>query len=99
MAGNLSSSPTGVQSHVTTRGTTSITTNTRVRTTQGYVGLVTDTVLFPTGTGTWILSNQRVRVNNMPTLGKSSIGISTDSGMVPTGTMTVVQGDSRTKGM
>lgn len=99
MAGQTSSAPTGVQSHVAKRGTTSISTNSRVRTTQGYVGLVTDTVVFPGGTGMWFLSNQRVRVNNMPTLGKSSIGISTDAESVSTGTMIVVQGDSRSEGM
>lgn len=99
MAGKISSFPAGVQSHTAERGTTSITTNSRVRTTQGYVGLVTDTVLFAGGTGLWFLSNQRVRINNMPTLGKSSIGISTDAETLLTGTMTVAQGDTRSNGM
>jgi hypothetical protein len=97
MAGKLLSSPTGVQAHLPLRGTSSITTNTRVRTSLGYVGLVTDTVVFSGGTGMWFLSNQRVRVNNMPTIGASSVGISVIG--QSQGTMTVVQGDSRIEGM
>ncbi|KIG17900.1 hypothetical protein DB30_02523 [Enhygromyxa salina] len=55
--------------------------------------------MFAGGTGLWFLSNQRVRVNNMPTLGTNSVGVSVDAETQLTGTMTVVQGDTRGNGM
>jgi hypothetical protein len=97
MAGKISSFASGTQSHIGARASATISTNTRVRTTRGFVGLVTDAVIFPAGTGLWFLPNQRVRVNNMPTLG-SATGISVNADQ-SVGTMMVVEGDVRVDGM
>lgn len=99
MAGKISSFPSGVQSHDGKRGVASISTNSRARTTRGFIGLVTDTVLYPGGTGMWFMPNQRVRVNNIPTLGSSSVGISTTAQPNSVGTMLVVEGDGRNDAM
>lgn len=99
MAGKISSFPAGVQSHDGSRGVSTITTNSRARTTRGFIGLVTDTVIFATGTGVWFMPNQRVRVNNIPMIGNSSIGISTSTVPPITGTMIVVEGDGRGSAM
>lgn len=95
MAGKISSFSSGVQSHDGLRASTRISTNTRARTTRGYIGLVTDAIVFPGGTGVWFMPNQRVRVNNMPTISSSSVGVSTDTESGVTGTMIVVEGDGR----
>jgi hypothetical protein len=100
MAGKLSTFPSGVQSHELTRGISRISTNSRARTTRGFIGLVTEVVLFPgpNGTGaigTWFMPNQRVRVNNIPTIGRNSVGISVSTEDGTTGTMIVVEGEGR----
>jgi len=95
MAGKISSFTTGVQSHDALRASARISTNTRARTARGFIGLVTDAIVFPGGTGLWFMPNQRVRVNNVPTISSSSVGISTDTETGVSGTMTVVQGDGR----
>lgn len=95
MAGKISSFPAGVQSHESSRASTRISTNSRARTTRGYIGLVTDAVVFPGTTGVWFMPNQRVRVNNIPTISSSSVGISTNTQSGVSGTMTVVEGDGR----
>ncbi|MFO7561130.1 MAG: hypothetical protein R6X02_00700 [Enhygromyxa sp.] len=99
MAGKISSFPSGVQSHESSRGASFISTNSRVRTTRGRVGLVTDVVLFPGATGVWFMPNQRVRVNNIPTIGSSSVGISTNTQSGVFGTMQVVEGEGRNDAM
>jgi hypothetical protein len=99
MAGKICKFPAGVQSHDLQRGLAFISTNTRARSTRGQVALVTDTVIFANGTGRWITSNQRVRINNIPTIGTSSIGISVTLQPNTTGTMIVVQGDDRIDAM
>ena len=95
MAGKISSFPSGVQSHELTRGISRISTNSRARTTRGFIGLVTEVMLFPDATGTWFMPNQRVRVNNIPTIGRNSVGISVSTEDGTTGTMIVVEGEDR----
>lgn len=99
MAGKISSFSSGIQGGPE-RGTSSLTTNTRVKTTTGHVGLITDVVLFGGGTGAWFLSNQRVRVNGAPTIGASSVGVYTPTQPgPPPATMVVADADARGKGM
>lgn len=99
MAGKLSSPSSGIQGGPD-RASASITTNTRVKTSGGYVGLVTDVVLFPSGTGVWMVGNQRVKINGIPTVGASSAGTFTPTQQpAPSVPMMVVNGDPRSDGM
>jgi hypothetical protein len=99
MAGKLSSSSSGIQGGPGVASAT-ITTNTRAKTSAGYIGLITDMVVFPTGTGVWMLGNQRVKINGIPTVGASSAGTFTQTNPVPLSTpMMVVNGDPRSDGM
>jgi hypothetical protein len=98
MAGKLSTRSSGIQAGPNL-GTASITINTRAKTAAGYVGLVTDVVLFPSGTGVWMVGNQRVKVNNIPTVGASATGTFTPSGPGSPLPMLVVNGDPRSSGM
>jgi hypothetical protein len=97
MAGQISSFASGLQGADGSRATSVISTNTRVKTTRGYVGLVTDSVLFPTTTGLWFFPNQRVRISNTPTISKSSVGVYPDA--ITPGAMMVVEGDSNSDAM
>lgn len=99
MAGKLSSSSSGIQGGPVLASAT-VTTNTRVKTPGGYIGLVTDMVLFPTGTGVWMVGNQRVKINGIPTVGASSAGTFTPTNLLePPAPMLVVNGDPRSDGM
>jgi hypothetical protein len=98
MAGKLSSGSSGIQGGPD-RGSATITTNTRVKTSGGYVGLITDVVLFPGGTGAWMLGNQRVKINGIPTVGASSAGTFTPPLPELPAPMLVVDGDPRSDGM
>lgn len=92
MAGGIASFPSGVQT-IVYRATATLSSNHRVKTSMGPVMLVTDVVLFGPLPGTWLLANQRVFVNGVPTIGQSSVGVySTQLGSYP---MTVVQTDGR----
>jgi hypothetical protein len=94
MAGKLSSSSSGIQGGPVLASAT-VTTNTRVKTPGGYIGLVTDMVLFPTGTGVWMVGNQRVKINGIPT-----VGTFTPANLLePPAPMLVVNGDPRSDGM
>jgi hypothetical protein len=99
MAGKISSFASGVQSSYGTRATSRISTNSRAQTTRGYIGLVTDVISFPGLTGLWFMPNQRVRVNNIPTVGINSVGIWVRNNGIATGTMIVVEGDGRGNAM
>jgi hypothetical protein len=98
MAGKLSSSSSGIQGGPAVASAT-ITTNTRAKTAGGYIGLATDTVLFPTGTGVWMLGNQRVKINGIPTVGASSAGTFSQPAPPVSAPMLVVNGDPRSDGM
>ena len=98
MAGKLSSHSSGIQAGPIV-ASSSVTTNFRVKTAAGYVGLITDVVLFPSGTGVWMVGNQRVKINNIPTVGASSAGTFTPSGPGSPLPMLVVNGDPRCSGM
>jgi hypothetical protein len=99
MAGKISSFPMGVQSHASERGVGVLSTNSRARTTRGFIGVVTDMVSFTSATGLWFMPNSRVRVNNTPTIGASSVGVSTSTVDPSSGTMTVIEGDERVDAM
>ena len=99
MAGQTQSSPTGVQDSTGARATAAIGPNQRVRTTSGRLGTGLDQVLFggPSITGTWIMTDQRVRVGGAPTVSASSAGVTVAAGSPSSFTMMVVQGDSRVR--
>jgi hypothetical protein len=92
MAGGIASFPSGVQSGSGFRSTSALSTNTRVSTAMGPVILVTDVMLFQFEVGTWLIPNQRVFVNGVPTIGQTSVGVATFIVQLP---MTVVQTDGR----
>lgn len=98
MAGGIASFPSGVQVG-SVRGASAISTNSRVMTSMGPVMLVTDVVILGVATGTWLLSNQRVFVSGIPTIGQTSVGTAMLQGGIPVGAMTVVQADSRVSAM
>jgi len=98
MAGKISSFSNGIDGGGS-RATAVLTTNTRVKTARGFVGLVTDAVTFPDGTGMWFLPNQRVLINGVPTIGSSSAGIYVPPSPEPPVTMMVVEGDPKTDAM
>lgn len=95
MAGKISSSASGVQGADGTRASAALSTNSRVRTSRGFVGLVSDVVVFPAAVGLWLIPNQRVRVSNMPTIGASSVGVYLHPNPNQAGLMQVVEGDPR----
>ncbi|PRP92667.1 hypothetical protein [Enhygromyxa salina] len=98
MAGKISSFASGLQGADGARAATVISTNTRVQTTRGFIGLVTDSVIFPATTGVWFLSNQRVTVNNTPTIG-ASVGVYPHPVPGSSGAMLGVESDSRVDAM
>lgn len=93
MAGKASSFASGLQGADGARASTVITTNTRVKTTRGYVGLASDSVVFPATTGKWLLANQRVRVNNIPTVSASAVGVYPHPIQASSGAMLAVETD------
>jgi hypothetical protein len=96
MAGGIASFPSGVQVFGIP-ATSAITTNSRVTTSMGPVMLVTDVVQFGPFPGTWLVPNQRVFVNGVPTIGQTSVGAMNFLGTpVP---MSVVQTDGRVSAM
>jgi hypothetical protein len=96
MAGGIASFPGGVQSGLGFRAASALSTNSRVLTGMGPVMLVTDVMIFVAETGTWLIPNQRVFVNGVPTIGQTSIGSTLFGGQAPvTIPMTVVQTDGR----
>jgi hypothetical protein len=98
MANKLVTFPSGVQSGATGGvGLSVITTNQRVKTPMGPVGLLTDVVTFAGGTGTWFFANQRVKVSGTPTLSTTSLGQAIEFQLA--GPMTVIMGDPRVAGM
>lgn len=99
MAGKVSSFASGIQGADGARATAVISTNTRVKTTRGYMGLITDSVVFPDTTGLYFLANQRVRVNNMPTISASAVGVYPHPIPGSSGAMLVVEADGRVDAM
>jgi hypothetical protein len=88
--------------HVSAAGspaTAFVTTNSRVRSALGALGLVTDALQFagPLVAGTWAMGNSRVKVNGLPTVGVGSTGVATGAAGA-TGPVTVLGGDPRVGG-
>jgi len=80
-----------------------VTANTRVQTSTGYVGLVTDIVQFAgTSTiGNWVAGALRMTVNGIPVINASATGLSflvAPPVTTPTGAMQVTVPDSRAQG-
>lgn len=76
-----------------------VTSNTRVKSATGAVGIQTDVVQFsgPMVTGAWTVAAVRCKVNQVPVINQSSTGQAA-SPAPATAPMTVTQGDSRVKG-
>lgn len=76
-----------------------VSTNTRVRSQTGFLGLQTDVVQFsgPMATGTWVTGATRVFVNSLPVVLQSSTGTAV-SPAPASAPMTVVSGDTRVSG-
>lgn len=98
MASKLVSFPSGIQSGATGGiGSAVVSTNQRARTAMGPLGLSTDVVIFAGGTGTWLFTNQRVRVSGTPTVSTTSVGQAVE--FQQAGPMTVIMGDPRVAGI
>jgi hypothetical protein len=76
-----------------------VTTNTRVKTQTGYLGLATDVLQFsgPMVTGAWTATNSRVCVNHVPTVSSASTGLASNPSPA-SAPVTVTTGDSRVSG-
>jgi hypothetical protein len=102
MAGPVQALTQGIQDGTAVPAASRVTLNTRVQTTTGFVGLLGDVVAFPgpSTVGSWVMPNQRVLVNGVPTIGSASTGLAIVPALVPvTVPMLVVQGDSRVSAM
>jgi hypothetical protein len=77
-----------------------ITTNTRVKTQLGFVGLATDVLQFsgPMVTGSWTSANARVKVNGTPTVSATATGVASNPSVPSSAPVTVSSGDPRAKG-
>jgi hypothetical protein len=77
-----------------------VTTNTRVKTQLGPVGIATDVLQFggPMVTGLWTVTNSRVKVNGIPTVSTTGTGTATNPGTGATAPVTVTSGDPRASG-
>lgn len=93
----------GVLNGASAPATSKVTTNTRVTTTAGPVGIITDVMQFsgPMVVGNWVVGASRVFVNSVPVVNQVSTGLSVGPPppLLPSGPMTVAQGDPRVKGM
>jgi hypothetical protein len=82
-----------------------VSTNTRVQTATGYVGLVSDIVSFAgtSTTGNWVVGATRMTVNGVPVINASAQGLSfllaPPAPPVPTSPMHTAVPDSRAQGM
>lgn len=77
-----------------------VTTNSRVKTQVGPLGLATDLVQFggPMVSGLWSAANSRVMVNHVPTVSTTSSGTAVNPATPASGPMTVASGDPRASG-
>ena len=77
--------------------TAKVTTNARVKTTAGPLGVIADVMQFPGPpvVGNWVVGSARVQVMGMPVINQSSTGTSFTVVPAPAGPMTVTQGDPR----
>jgi len=81
--------------------TAKVTTNTRVQTATGPIGIIADVVQFPgpAVVGNWVAGCTRVQIMGMPAINQASTGTSFTVVPAPAGPMTVTQGDARAQGM
>jgi hypothetical protein len=77
-----------------------VTTNRRVKTQLGPVGIATDILQFggPMVTGFWTVTNGRVSVNGIATVSTTGTGTATNPGTGATAPVTVTSGDPRAGG-
>jgi hypothetical protein len=99
--GPTSTTPLGVQDATGKRAVSSVTPNTRVKASSGFLATVADQLLFPdppgpSTFGIWLVGDARVRVCGIPSVSVGSIGLSFKSpSLPPVGPLTVVQPDPR----
>ena len=76
-----------------------VTTNSRVKTQAGPLGIATDILQFsgPMVTGAWTVTNTRVSVNRIPTVSTASTGTAV-SAVPASAPVTVTMGDPRVSG-
>lgn len=98
MSGGILGTPIGIQDGTGVPAAAMVGANARVQVTTGLVGLVTDMLSFPgpSTIGNWFSGNQRVLVNNVPTVGLSATGQAIVPGTPPVpGPARVAVPDSR----
>jgi predicted anti-sigma-YlaC factor YlaD len=76
-----------------------VTTNTRVKTQMGALGIATDVLSFPGPmvTGAWTVTNTRVKVGQIPTVSTASVGVAT-SPLPASAPVSVTMGDTKVSG-
>jgi hypothetical protein len=103
MAGGLQAGFQSVSDGMGTPAAAIVTVNSRVQTSTGYVGLVSDIVQF-TGTstvGNWVVGAMRMTVNGTPVINASATGLSyliAPPVTTPTGAMQITVPDPRAQG-
>ena len=77
-----------------------VTTNTKVKTQAGAIGLATDVLQFsgPMAVGMWTMTNSRVSVNHIPTVSTTGIGTATGPSPPYSAPVSVTLGDPRASG-
>ena len=104
MANPVDSVPAGISDALGIPASAKVPTNTRARTTSGFIGVVTDVPVFgfPTATGQWVLGATRCRANGLPVVTQAStgIGISSTAPLPPsTGPIRVQLSDGRVRAL
>jgi hypothetical protein len=105
MPGGLQAGFQSVSDEPGTPAAAIVTTNTRVQTAAGFVGLLSDIVSFAgTSTaGNWVMGATRMTVNGVPVINASAVGVSfllaPPAPPVPTSPMHVAVPDTRAQGM
>ena len=99
MAQPLVTLPAGIMS-AGAPATSVVTTNTRVKTQMGALGIATDVLMFggPMATGAWTVTNTRVKVGQIPTVSTASIGQAAGPSPPFSAPVSVTMGDTRVSG-
>lgn len=81
--------------------TAKISTNTRVKTAAGPIGILPDILQFPgpAVTGNWVVGCTRVKIMGLPAISQAATGTSVTAAATPGPPMLVTLGDARVGGL
>lgn len=85
MGQQVDGKPGGIQDSLGVSAASKVTANTRVKTSAGTIGILTDIPSFTgtTATGLWTLGAMRCRINGIPAVHASAVGIGIASATPP----------------